>query len=159
MAATIKNACDAILLNPSLWNQPHFAPIRHLSYQVTANPLKYPPPPGINGVKLGGQQQLTNGFAKSVYGNTIRIRECVKQSPVLQLVHFSTDYRNTNVVACNVKENVKRVTLQASDGDWNLVTIKGASQNNDHIGVLRVGDVIELINFHVLVIDYGAQGE
>ena len=83
LAATLKSACDALIANPKLWYEAEFKPVRSIAYRVTRDPVKYPPPPGLENVGIGESLQLSGGFVDDVYRARIKGRDCLPYSPVL----------------------------------------------------------------------------
>ena len=155
MAATMNNVCNALIGDHTLWNRPEFECIRKLTYHAANDPKKYPPPPGINGVASDrGSTRLSENFVAGVFRGDITCRQSINYNPILHIIRISTKFTETNLSTLQMKEVVKRVTLHAADGCGNLITIKVASQNNGHIGVVKTGSVIMLRTFQTLIVDY-----
>ena len=130
-----------------------------MSYQVTCQPEKYPPPPGVSTKTTGEAKQLSTTFALDIFRGLIEGSACVPTAPILHVVRYSSEYRPTNLLSCGVRDDVKRVTIEAADGMGNIVPIKVATQNNGHIGVLREGDIIVLRHLKTLIVDYAKENK
>ena len=97
---TVTRFLDTVLTKPEVWGDSDMKPIWERCYQITNDPIKYPPPlqmcvdNGNTASTPSDQNILTIGFSKKIYE-----RELLKVCggflpPLVQVLNVSSRYRN-----------------------------------------------------------------
>ena len=156
---TVSNFLDMVIKKPSIWEEYDVSGIRDKCYQITNDRSRYPPPNhlGLEAADVTNNTfDLTHGFVKKIFdGGVIRLEDGA-QAPTLQIVNFSSRFRNQFCENTGKETMVNQVTLTLVDGDGFVVNCKLASEMQGFSGLLSDMAVLELHQFRTLSFSYHA---
>ena len=156
---TVSNFLDMVIKKPSIWEEYDVSGIRDKCYQITNDRSRYPPPNhlGLEAADVTNNTfDLTHGFVKKIFDGGVLRLEDGAQAPTLQIVNFSSRFRNQFCENTGKETMVNQVTLTLVDGDGFVVNCKLASEMQGFSGLLSDMAVIELHQFRALSFSYHA---
>ena len=152
-----------VIKKPTIWAEYDVSNIRDKCYQITNDHSRYPPPlhlcaeaEDVTNKTNSNKFDLTQGFVKQIFDGELI---CVKdgaQAPTLQIVNFSSRFRNQFCENTGKETMVNQVTLTLADGDGFVVNCKLASEMQGFSGLLSDMAVIQLHQFRALSFSYHA---
>ena len=160
---TVSNFLDTVIKKPSIWEDYDIASIRDKCYHITSDHSRYPPPLHLCAAaedepnKINSHKfELTRGFVKRIFdGEEICVNGGAR-APTLQIVNFSSRFRNQFCENTGKESMVNQVTLTLADGDGFVVNCKLASEMQGFSGLLSDMAVLELQQFRTLSFSYHA---
>jgi hypothetical protein len=159
---TLHVIIDTIKKTPRLWLASFCDELRDFYRMVSGDPITYPPalpvsdslPAGNDDSKL---PSLTPGFATGIYARRYDQFRSDAPVPVVKVMSIDIKHREHEYKAENrtTIHQQPQFTLHVTDGDGGVLTVRANSSLTYHMGMVKVGTLLKLLQYAPIYYDYG----